>query len=117
MCSSDLLSEDIAVYLPCALRAIRQGVNRAHFINYHTDGGLLTELFTHDGLGSMVSPAPLDRLRALPQLMAVWVHSSVIGSPVDPPCSGDDEGIVASRYGLVHATPSERVAHSLAKAA
>jgi amino-acid N-acetyltransferase len=57
------LSEDIAVYLPCALRAIRQGVNRAHFINYHTDGGLLTELFTHDGLGSMVSPAPLDRLR------------------------------------------------------
>ena len=24
---------------------------------------MLTELFTHDGLGSMVSPAPLDRLR------------------------------------------------------
>ena len=54
---------DAAVYLPQAIRATRQGVKRAHLISHRTDGALLTELFTHDGIGSMISPEPLVRLR------------------------------------------------------
>jgi amino-acid N-acetyltransferase len=54
---------DVAIYLPYAIRATRQGVKRAHLISHRTEGALLTELFTHDGIGSMISPQPLVRLR------------------------------------------------------
>ncbi|MFN7085169.1 MAG: amino-acid N-acetyltransferase [Burkholderiales bacterium] len=55
--------DDVRLYLPCALRACQQGVKRAHLISRHTDGGLLLELFTHQGIGTMVSPDPLQILR------------------------------------------------------
>ncbi|TJZ79024.1 amino-acid N-acetyltransferase [Chitiniphilus eburneus] len=56
-------NEDIRLYLPCAIRAVRRGVNRAHLISHHVDGGLLMELFTHDGIGTMISREPLEALR------------------------------------------------------
>ncbi|XZG70194.1 amino-acid N-acetyltransferase [Chitinibacteraceae bacterium HSL-7] len=57
------LPEDIRLYLPCAIRAVRSGVARAHLISHHIDGSLLMELFTHDGIGTMVSRDALETMR------------------------------------------------------
>lgn len=58
------LPEDVAYYLPCAITACTRGVKRAHLISRHRDGALLSELFTRDGVGTLVTPAPLETLRA-----------------------------------------------------
>lgn len=60
---TDALLTDVGYYLPCAARACRKGVARAHLISRHVDGALLQELFTHEGIGSMVSEDPLETLR------------------------------------------------------
>jgi len=57
------LPEDVGYYLPCAVAACTQGVKRAHLISRHRDGALLSELFTRDGVGTMVSPTLLETLR------------------------------------------------------
>ena len=57
------LSDDVAYYLPCAIQACQQGVGRVHLISRHADGALLCELFTHDGVGTMLAPASLETLR------------------------------------------------------
>ena len=57
------LPEDVGYYLPCAIAACTQGVKRAHLISRKRDGALLSELFTRNGVGTMVSPTPLETLR------------------------------------------------------
>src|SRR5438477_2357748 len=54
---------DVQHYLPCAIRACDNGVKRAHLLSRHHDGALLLELFTRDGVGTMVSAGPLAHLR------------------------------------------------------
>lgn len=56
-------AEDIRYYLPCAIRASRNGVSRVHFLSRHVDGALLQELFTHEGIGSMLCETMLENLR------------------------------------------------------
>ncbi len=56
-------TEDIRLFLPCAIRAVREGVKRAHLISRHVDGALLMELFTHHGIGSMIMLESPDQLR------------------------------------------------------
>ena len=56
-------TEDIRLFLPCAIRAVREGVKRAHLISRHIDGALLMELFTHHGIGTMVVLEAPDCLR------------------------------------------------------
>jgi len=51
------------VHLKSALRAAKQGVRRAHLIDYKTDGAMLLELFTRDGVGTLVSAENYDTLR------------------------------------------------------
>jgi amino-acid N-acetyltransferase len=58
------LAPDVQHYLPCAIRACDNGVKRAHLISRHRDGALLLELFTRDGVGTMISAAPLAHLRS-----------------------------------------------------
>ena len=58
------LPPDVRHYLPCAVRACDHGVKRAHLISRHLDGALLLELFTRDGVGTMVAAAPLANLRS-----------------------------------------------------
>ncbi len=58
------LPEDVSYYLPCAVAACTQGVKRAHLISRHRDGALLSELFTREGVGTLITPAPLETLRA-----------------------------------------------------
>jgi amino-acid N-acetyltransferase len=57
------LPEDARLYLPAAIKACRAGVARAHLLSRHLDGALLLELFTHDGVGTMVTRDPLEQLR------------------------------------------------------
>jgi amino-acid N-acetyltransferase len=54
---------DGALYLPFATRACRGGVNRVHMVSRHVDGALLLELFTHSGIGTMVTQDPVEQLR------------------------------------------------------
>jgi len=59
----DQLHADASFSLNHALRACRGGVERAHIIPFSKDGALLLELFTHDGIGSMVVEETLEALR------------------------------------------------------
>ncbi len=54
---------DTAFYLRHAVRAVRGGVGRAHIIPFALDGSLLVELFTHDGVGTMIADEHLEHLR------------------------------------------------------
>lgn len=56
-------SNEITRYLHSAINACQLGVARTHLINRHIDGVILQELFTHDGIGSMISQEPLQTLR------------------------------------------------------
>lgn len=58
------LPDDIALFLPCAVRACEAGVARTHLISRHTDGALLQELFSDEGIGTMVVESTLNTLRA-----------------------------------------------------
>ena len=61
--TADWLSTDIRRYLPCAVRATRGGVGRVHLIGFGQDGALLRELFTHDGVGTVVTRESLENIR------------------------------------------------------
>ena len=54
---------DSDFYLPAAVRALESGVKRAHLISGHIDDALLLELFTHKGVGTLVTPDPIETLR------------------------------------------------------
>ena len=56
--------EDIKLYVPCAVRACKESVGRCHIIDRNIDGGLLVELFTRTGIGTMVTRDPLETLRS-----------------------------------------------------
>jgi amino-acid N-acetyltransferase len=57
------LPDDVAMYLPCAIRACEAGVARTHLISRHTDGAVLQELFSDEGIGTMVVESTLNTLR------------------------------------------------------
>jgi amino-acid N-acetyltransferase len=57
------ISEDINYYLPAAIRACEHGVARTHLISRHIDGAIIQELFTHSGIGTMVTELPLETMR------------------------------------------------------
>lgn len=57
------LSDDARLYLPFAVKACERGVSRVHLISRHVDGAMLQELFTRNGIGSMISAGPLQSLR------------------------------------------------------
>lgn len=56
-------SEDIVYYLPAAVRACEHGVARTHLISRHIDGAIIQELFTHEGIGTMVTELGLETMR------------------------------------------------------
>jgi amino-acid N-acetyltransferase len=49
--------------IEAATQACSQGVDRAHTLNWQTDGALLLELFTRDGIGTLISQAPFEAMR------------------------------------------------------
>ncbi|GIZ53625.1 amino-acid acetyltransferase [Noviherbaspirillum aridicola] len=60
---SDALPADTAFYLRHCVKASRGGVPRAHIVPFEMDGSALLEIFTHDGVGTMVSTENLETLR------------------------------------------------------
>jgi len=54
---------DTAFYLQFCVRACEGGVERSHILPFATDGALLMEVFTHDGIGTMVVDEKLESLR------------------------------------------------------
>jgi amino-acid N-acetyltransferase len=57
------LAPDVRIYLPAAIRACDNGVKRAHLLSRHHDGALLLELFTRDGVGTMLASTALAHIR------------------------------------------------------
>ncbi len=54
---------DVAFYLQYCVKACRGGVERSHILPFAVDGALLQEVYTHDGIGTMVVDEKLESLR------------------------------------------------------
>ncbi|HEY6897334.1 MAG TPA: amino-acid N-acetyltransferase [Rhodocyclaceae bacterium] len=54
---------EVARVLPGAVRACRAGIGRVHFLNRLADGAMLMEFFTRDGVGTVMTRAPLASVR------------------------------------------------------
>ncbi|MFZ5482968.1 MAG: amino-acid N-acetyltransferase [Pseudomonadota bacterium] len=59
----ELPEGDMKLYLPYAARACKKGVARAHLVSADVDGALLMELFTHEGVGTLVTRQSVETLR------------------------------------------------------
>ncbi|MEN8179024.1 MAG: amino-acid N-acetyltransferase [Pseudomonadota bacterium] len=57
------LPEDLTQHLRAAVSACRSGVKRTHLLNRQLDGALLKELFTRDGVGSLITAEPYEKTR------------------------------------------------------
>jgi len=58
------LNSEWVRHLNNAVDSCRRGVKRTHLIDGNTDGGLLLELFTRDGTGTLISAEIYEGLRA-----------------------------------------------------
>lgn len=52
-----------ARHVQAAVTAVSQGVARVHLLDRHVDGALLLELFSRDGIGTLISAEPFETLR------------------------------------------------------
>jgi amino-acid N-acetyltransferase len=52
-----------ARYLQHCMKACRAGVERSHILPFAVDGAVLMEVYTHDGIGTMVVDEKLESLR------------------------------------------------------
>jgi amino-acid N-acetyltransferase len=57
------LPEDLLQSLNASLDASRSGVKRVHLIDRRQDGALLKELFTRDGIGTLITAEPYEETR------------------------------------------------------
>jgi len=57
------LPEDLAQHLRGAVSACRSGVKRVHLIHRQLDGALLKELFTREGIGTLITAEPYEETR------------------------------------------------------
>ena len=57
------MQPEAAFYLQHAVKACNNGIPRAHIVPFSMDGSALLELFTHDGVGTMISHFNLESLR------------------------------------------------------
>jgi amino-acid N-acetyltransferase len=54
---------DQGFYLRYCVKACRAGVDRSHILPFAIDGALLQEVYTHDGIGTMLVDEKLESLR------------------------------------------------------
>ena len=57
------LAPNVKTVRDAACRACEQGVPRTHVLSFQQDGALLTELFTHDGSGTLISSLDYEQAR------------------------------------------------------
>lgn len=75
--NSDKLPVALSLSLKAAMESCQQGVQRAHLVNRLVDGSLLLELFSRDGIGTLISrnafenirPATLDDIGGIMELI------------------------------------------------
>ena len=58
-----LFRSDTTFYLQHCVKACQGGVERSHILPFAVDGALLMEVFTHDGIGTMVVDEKLESVR------------------------------------------------------
>lgn len=58
------LPELIRLPIKAAIQACLEGISRVHLIDRKQDGALLLELFTRDGIGTLISSTPFEELRS-----------------------------------------------------
>ncbi len=58
-----LVDQEDIYNLGYALKAIKKGVDRVHIIPYFLDGGILGELFTHDGVGTLITEEHMESMK------------------------------------------------------
>jgi amino-acid N-acetyltransferase len=61
------LGHDVERHLAASIQACRGGVPRAHLVARQSDGSLLRELFTRDGVGTMVTSETFEGVRPAAQ--------------------------------------------------
>jgi amino-acid N-acetyltransferase len=57
------LPHDLKQHLKAAVDACRSGVKRVHILDRKQDGALLKELFTRDGIGTLITAEPYEETR------------------------------------------------------
>ncbi len=57
------MDNSISQPLKAAIQSCEAGISRVHLINRALDGALLLELFSRDGIGTLISSAPYEELR------------------------------------------------------
>ena len=57
------ITDKITLPLKAAIQGCRSGIERVHLINRNIDGALLLELFSRDGIGTLISSTPFEELR------------------------------------------------------
>ncbi len=60
--SKNNIDETPTTALALGIKACEAGVNRIHYIDQNIDGGVLQELFTRDGVGTLLSGTPFDTI-------------------------------------------------------
>ncbi len=83
------LGHDVERHLAAAIEACRGGVRRAHLVARQSDGALLRELFTRDGVGTMVTSEAFEGVRSAVQ--------SDIGGILALIAPLEDQGILVRR--------------------
>jgi amino-acid N-acetyltransferase len=57
------ITDKITLPLKAAIQGCRSGIERVHLIKRSIDGALLLELFSRDGVGTLISSTPYEELR------------------------------------------------------
>jgi amino-acid N-acetyltransferase len=57
------IDETPSTALALGIKACEAGVKRIHYIDQSVDGGVLQELFTRDGIGTLLSGTPFDTIQ------------------------------------------------------
>jgi amino-acid N-acetyltransferase len=61
--SHQAIPDTVRQALTAATQSCHAGVGRVHLIDRATDGAVLLELFTHNGIGTLISATPFEELR------------------------------------------------------
>lgn len=61
--SDDQQTAEIQRYLNAACKACHAGINRTHLVSYTEDGALLSELYSRDGSGTLITVQSYEQIR------------------------------------------------------
>lgn len=76
--------------LEMAVQTTERGVRRMHILDWHQDGAIVQELFTRDGVGTLISAEPYDTIRParaedIPGILAIIELLEASGALVKRP--------------------------------